>query len=54
LLLLIQAYFPSLVQIAQDACNASQTLEELQDLFENVLLTKDEEKVRQLLLDAKK
>jgi len=54
LLLLIKAYFPSLVQLAQDVCNASQTLEELQDLFENVLLTKDEEKVRQLLLSAQK
>jgi hypothetical protein len=54
LLLLMKAYFPSLVQLAQDVCNAIQTLEELQDLFEKVLLAKEEEKVRQLLLSTQK
>ncbi len=54
LLLLIKSYFPSLVQLAQDVCNAIQTLEGLQDLFEKVMLTKDEEKVRQILLGAQK
>ncbi len=54
LLLFIQTYFPNLAPLAQNVCNAIQTLDELQSLFENVLRTKDEEKVRQILLDAKK
>jgi len=54
LLLLIEAYFPSLVQLAQNVCNAIQTFEELQDLFQKVLHAKDEEKVRQRLLGAQK
>ena len=54
LLLFIKMYFPSLAQLAQNVSETIQTLDELQSLFENVLRTKDEEKVRQLLLDAKK
>lgn len=54
LLLVINAYFPSLAQLAQNARDAIQTLEELQNLFENVLCTRDEEEVRQLLLSAQK
>jgi predicted transposase YdaD len=54
LLLLIKVHFPNLYQFAQNICNSIQTLEKLQDLFENVLLTEDEEKVRQILLSAQK
>ena len=36
---------PALLQLAQDVSNTIQTLEELQDLFEKVLLAKDEEEV---------
>ena len=54
LLLFVKTYFPNLDQFAQDACDTIKTLEELQSLFENVLRTRDEEKVRQILLDAKK
>ena len=54
LLLFIQTYFPSLAQLAQNVCDTIQTLEKLQSIFENVLRIKDEEKVRQIFLDAKK
>jgi predicted transposase YdaD len=54
LILLIQARFPALVQLAQDVCNVIQVFEELQGLFQKVLLAKDELEVRQLLLDAQK
>ncbi len=54
LLLFVKTYFPNLAQFAQDVCDTIQALEELQSLFENVLRTRDEEKVRQILLDAKK
>ncbi len=54
LLLFIQTYFPNLSQTAQNVCNDIQSLEELQGLFEKVLLAKDEEKVRRILLDARK
>jgi len=54
LILLIQARFPALVQLAQGVCNAIQVLEELQDLFQKVLLAKDELEVRQHILSAQK
>ena len=54
LILFIKTYFPSLVQLAQNVCNTIQTLEGLQDLFNNVLQAKDEERVRQILLSAQK
>ena len=54
LIQLIQARFPALAQLAQDVCNAIQALEVLQDLFQKVLLAKDELEVRQLLLGAQK
>lgn len=54
LLLLIQRYYPALLQFAQNVCNTIQTLEELQDLFEKVLNAQDEREVRQYLLDAQK
>ena len=54
LLLLIRRYYPALLQLAQNVCNAIQTLEELQNLFEKVLYAKDEEEVHQLLLSAQK
>ena len=54
LLLFIKMCFPSLAQLAQNVCETTQTLDELQSLLENVLRTKDEEKVRQILLNAKK
>ncbi len=54
LILLIQKHYPALLQLTQDVCNAIQTLEELQDLFQKVLLAKDEQEARQLLLDTKK
>jgi len=54
LILLIQAHFPALVQLAQDVCNAIQALEELQDLFQKVLLAESEQEVRQHILGAQK
>src|SRR5437016_2922876 len=54
LIQLIQARFPTLVQLAQEVCNAIQALEVLQDLFQKVLYAKDELEVRQLLLGAQK
>jgi len=55
LLLLIQVYFPALLQLAEGICNAIQTFEELQDLLQKVLLAKkDEQEVRQHLLSVKK
>ena len=53
LILLIQKHYPALLQLTQDVCNAIQTLDELQDLFQKVLLAKDEQEAHQLLLDAK-
>jgi len=53
-LLLIQRYYPALLQLAQDVCNTIQALEELQELFEKVLYAEDEEEVRQLLLSGQK
>jgi len=50
----IQTHFPALVQLAQNVCDAIQTLEELQDLFQKVLLAKSEQEVRQILLGAQK
>ncbi len=54
LLLFIKTYFPNLDQLAHNVCNTTQTPDELQSIFENVLRTKDEERARQILLDAKK
>jgi hypothetical protein len=54
LILLIQKHYPALLQLTQDVCNAIQTLEELQDLFQKVLLAKDEQEAHQLLLSAQK
>jgi flagellar biosynthesis/type III secretory pathway protein FliH len=54
LILLIQTHYPALLQLAQDVCNAMRTLEELQDLFQKVLLAKSEQEVRQHLLGAQK
>ena len=53
LLLFIKTYFPNLAQFAQNVCDTIQTLEELQSLFKNVLRTKDDEKVHQILLGCK-
>ncbi len=54
LILLIQKYYPALLQLAQNVCNTVQALEELQELFEKVLYAKDEQEVRQILLSAQK
>jgi hypothetical protein len=54
LIMLIQARFPALVQLAQGVCDAIQVLEELQALFQKVLLAKDELEVRQHLFSAQK
>ena len=54
LILLIQKHYPALLQLTQDVCNAVQTLEELQDLFQKVLLAKDEQEARQILLNVQK
>jgi predicted transposase YdaD len=54
LILLIQKLYPALIQLAEDVCNTIRTLEELQDLFQKVLLAKDEQEVRQLLLSVQK
>ncbi len=54
LILLTQKYYPALLQLAQDVCNAIQTLEELQDLFQKILQAESELEVRQILLGAKK
>jgi len=54
LLLLIQTRYSALVQLAEDVCNAIRILEELQDLFQKVLLAKDEQEVRQLLMSVQK
>jgi hypothetical protein len=42
------------LQLAQNACNTIQALDELEDLFEKVLYAKDEQEVHQLLLSAQK
>jgi predicted transposase YdaD len=54
LILLIQKHYPALVQLAEDVCNAIRILEELQDLFQKVLLAKNEQEVHQHLLSAQK
>ncbi|HWS83572.1 MAG TPA: hypothetical protein VN207_04875 [Ktedonobacteraceae bacterium] len=54
LVLLVQTHYPALLQLAQEVCNAIRTLEGLKDLFQKVLLAKDELGVRQLLLSVKK
>ncbi|HEX3641530.1 MAG TPA: hypothetical protein VHV10_09585, partial [Ktedonobacteraceae bacterium] len=54
LVLLIQVHYPALVQLAEDVCNTIRTLEELQGLFQKVLLAKDEQEVHQHLLSAQK
>jgi flagellar biosynthesis/type III secretory pathway protein FliH len=54
LLLLIQTRYSALVQLAEDVCNAIRILEELQDLFQKVLLANDEQEVRQLLMSVQK
>jgi hypothetical protein len=53
-ILLIEEYFPNLIQLAQDVCNTMQTLEELQDLFQRILRSRSEQEVRQILLSAQK
>jgi flagellar biosynthesis/type III secretory pathway protein FliH len=52
LILLIQTRYPALLQLAQNVCNAIQALEELQGLFQKVLLAKDEQEVLQRLLSV--
>jgi flagellar biosynthesis/type III secretory pathway protein FliH len=54
LILLIQKHYPTLLQLAQNVCNAIQTLEESQALFKKVLNAQDEGEVRQILLSAQK
>jgi predicted transposase YdaD len=54
LILLIQRYYPALLQLAQDVCHAMRTLEELQDLFQKILQAESEQEIRQLLLGAQK
>ena len=54
LLLFVEAYFPSLVQLAQNVCNTIQALDELEQLFEKALNAKDEQEARQILLSAQK
>ena len=52
--LVIQRYYPALLQLAQNVCNTIQALDELEELFEKVLYAKDEQEVHQILLSAQK
>jgi flagellar biosynthesis/type III secretory pathway protein FliH len=54
LLLFVQARFPALIPLAEDACKNIQEPGKVQDLIQKTLLAKGEIEVRQLLLDARK
>jgi predicted transposase YdaD len=54
LLLLIQKHFSALLSLAQSVCDAVQTLDELQVLFQKLLVARSELEAREHLLAAQK